>query len=186
MKSLKQIIFENLKFKINRGTANFVNDDLDEIWNILSGDSVMIWAGKKYSGTIDIQNIIRYIIHEYGRYSNAVRDTEKLWRDVWEKYTSSGEFTCKFGDDETNGALLLNSFQTLNNGAKAKIADILHNFKYNTSIQICNYNGKNNTIDIFEDPNYLFFTLNTWDDSGEIGSNRLISINTIFIVKKNI
>ena len=52
MKSLKQIIFENLKFKINRGTANFVNDDLDEIWNILSGDSVMIWAGKKYSGSL--------------------------------------------------------------------------------------------------------------------------------------
>lgn len=187
MKDLKQYLNEKLVVNKHYTGASKV----DDIWDILDNESSLSWAGKKYPGDekLNIDDIIKYMIHTYGRFQYIVNDTFALYAKVYQKYTESASkhgFITEFDENEFEEALILNNFAGMRNGRVSKIIGIFSKIDFNDEILITtkhNSNTGNNDIyvlDIYNDPSYLILAINLRD------GNRmsLKTMDCMFILKK--
>lgn len=187
MKNLKQYISEKLIVNKSYTGASKV----DEIWDILDNESSLSWAGKKYPADekLNIDDIIKYMIHTYGRFQYIVNDTFALYAKVYQKYTESASkrgFMTEFDKNEFKGALILNNFAGMNNNRVSKIIGIFSKIDFNDRILITtkhNSNTGNNdffVLDIYDDASYLILAINLRD------GNRmsLKKMYSMFILKK--
>lgn len=187
MKNLKQYLNEKLVVNKHYTGASKV----DDIWDIMNNESSLSWAGKKYSADekLDIDDIIKYMIHTYGRFQYIVNDTFALYTKVYQKYIESASkhgLMTEFDKNEFEGALILNNFKGMRNERVSKIAKAFSKIDFNDEILITtehNSNTGNNDIyvlDIYNDPSYLILAINLRD------GNRMLlkTMDCMFILKK--
>jgi len=187
MKDLKQYINEKLIVNKNYTVASKV----DEIWDILDNESSLSWAGKKYPADekLDIDDIIKYMIHTYGRFQYIVNDTFALYTKVYQKYTESASkhgFMTEFDKDEFKGAVILNNFAGMGNDRVSKIIAAFSKIDFNDEILITTKHDSKAgnkdfyVLDIYDDGSYLILAINLRD------SNRmsLKTMDCMFILKK--
>lgn len=187
MKNLKQYIIE--KLIINKNYTG--GSDADDIWNILNNESSLSWAGKRYSADekLNIDEIIKYMIHTYGRFKYIVDDTFELYAKVYQKYTESASkhgFLTEFDEREFEEALILNNFAGMRNDRVSKIIAAFSKIDFNDEILITMKHNANTgnkdpyVLDIYDDPSYLILAINLRD------GNRmsLKTMDCLFILKK--
>lgn len=183
MKQLSKYIEEKLIINKHYTGASKV----DDIWDIMDNESSLSWAGKRYSADkkLNIDDIIFYMIHTYGRFQYMVNDTVDLYNSIIKKYKER-KLSTEFDKKEFEGALILNDFKGMNNARASKVAEIIRNTEFNDEILITtkhNSNTGNNDIyvlDIYEDSSYLILAINLRD------GNRmsLKTMDCMFILKK--
>ena len=187
MKNLKQYISEKLIVNKNYTGASKV----DEIWDILDNESSLSWAGKKYPADekLDIDDIIEYLIHTYGRFRYIVNDTFALYTKVYQKYTESASkhgFMIEFDKNEFEGAVILNNFAGMRNERVSKIIAAFSKIDFNDEILITTKHNANTgsndfyVLDIYNDESYLILAINLRDSS----RMSLKTMDSMFILKK--
>lgn len=192
MKNLKHYIQEKLfhqqvdeKLIVNKNYT--IASKVDDIWDIMDDESSLSWAGKRYSADkkLNIDDILFYMIHTYGRFKYIVNDTVDLYNSIIKKYKER-KLSTEFDKKEFEGALILNNFAGMRNSHVSKIIGIIRNTEFNDEILITtkhNSNTGNNDIyvlDIYEDESYLILAINLRD------GNRmsLKTMDCMFILKK--